>query len=312
MYLFKTISILIIGAQLTLSSEPNIIDVFVPNDCLKHAKPSDHLLIEFKVIQNETVIGAAHEAPGQLFHILLDQSDHLPIHNGLKGMCENATRTLQWDSALKLDLSPLISTEVFEDVNEIVHVTLRIVHITESSEYEIFDAYKQGNISRVLDIIDESRGVNAMDEWNQTPLIIAVQNDDLTVVSALLNARKPKVEVNLAKASGYSALHYAVVRKTPVIMKALLKRGANPNASLLQKGAYGNTPLHFACMLEKVSHAELLLEYGANISAVNEFGKKPLDLVPKDAVPSVRMAFKRMFTESPVYTARGEARRRDL
>jgi ankyrin repeat protein len=54
-------------------------------------------------------------------------------------------------------------------------------------------------------------------------------------------------------------------------MQALLRKGADPNVVIRQDGARGNTPLHFACMLEKPTHAELLLAYGANPGAVNEF-----------------------------------------
>jgi ankyrin repeat protein len=57
----------------------------------------------------------------------------------------------------------------------------------------------------------------------------------------------------------------------------------------------GNSPLHFACMLEKSKHAELLLEYGAVPNVRNEHGQSPLDLLPRDAVRSTKLHFKRIF-----------------
>jgi ankyrin repeat protein len=57
-------------------------------------------------------------------------------------------------------------------------------------------------------------------------------------------------------------------------MQALLRKGADPNAAILQEGSKGNTALHFSCMLEKPKHAELLLMYGANLFAANEFGQQ--------------------------------------
>jgi hypothetical protein len=51
-------------------------------------------------------------------------------------------------------------------------------------------------------------------------------------------------------------------------------------------------------MLEKPKHAELLLQYGAHFWVENEFGQSPGKLLPKDAVPSVRLSFTRMFEEA--------------
>jgi hypothetical protein len=48
-------------------------------------------------------------------------------------------------------------------------------------------------------------------------------------------------------------------------------------------------------MFEKTKHAELLLEYGANPSLLNEDGHTPLHLLPRDAVRSTKLYFKKMF-----------------
>ena len=64
----------------------------------------------------------------------------------------------------------------------------------------------------------------------------------------------------------------------PGILQALLRRGADPNVAVLQEGSKGNTPLHFACLLEKHKHAEMLLEYGANPLAVNQHGQTPFQV----------------------------------
>lgn len=48
-------------------------------------------------------------------------------------------------------------------------------------------------------------------------------------------------------------------------------------------------------MFEKTKHAELLLEYGANPSILNEEGLNPLQVLPRDAVRSTKLYFKKMF-----------------
>jgi hypothetical protein len=51
-------------------------------------------------------------------------------------------------------------------------------------------------------------------------------------------------------------------------------------------------------MFEKTKHAELLLEFGANPSIFNGEGMNPLELLPRDAVRSTKLYFKKMFEVS--------------
>ena len=128
--------------------------------------------------------------------------------------------------------------------------------------------------------------------------MIAVQRENLVIFSALLNTRMPKVNVNLAKASGHNAIFYSVQSSKTTMLNALLQRGANPNVQLLSDESYGNTPLHFACAMEKLKHVELLLEFGANPLAFNMYGQAPLHLLPKDALKSTRMYIVKLFKEA--------------
>jgi hypothetical protein len=51
-------------------------------------------------------------------------------------------------------------------------------------------------------------------------------------------------------------------------------------------------------MMEKPKHAEVLLQYGAKFWVENEYGQTPGKLLPRDVVPSVRLAFKRLFEDA--------------
>ncbi|RYH07509.1 ankyrin repeat domain-containing protein [archaeon] len=64
------------------------------------------------------------------------------------------------------------------------------------------------------------------------------------------------------------------------------------------QGSRGNTPLHFACLLEKPKIVELLLEYGARPDAVNQYNQTPLQMLPRNVVPSTKLAMKKMFDEA--------------
>ena len=119
-------------------------------------------------------------------------------------MCESATRIFKWNDAENVDLSPLLSpaalTGGIEDSNVTLSITLH--HITEQSDYQLIDAFKQNNISLVLDLVTDHKGINARDEWGQTSLMLAVMRNEQMVIAALLNARMPKVDVNAAKSVG--------------------------------------------------------------------------------------------------------------
>ena len=115
-------------------------------------------------------------------------------------MCVNATRTLIWKNVVNLDLSPLLSPMAFSDANQTsVTLHLKLHQITNQEDYRVIDAFKIKNISLVLDLIAEHRGINAIDEWGNTALMLAVQQQDLNVVAGLLNARLPKVNINTPK-----------------------------------------------------------------------------------------------------------------
>jgi len=114
-------------------------------------------------------------------------------------MCKNATRAISWSSPSKVDLRPLFVKASSGQLSDGLTITIRVVHITDADNYRIFDYIKSGNISAALDMIDEHKGVNAVDEWGQTTLMTAVQMNSLELISSLLNTRRPRVNVNMAK-----------------------------------------------------------------------------------------------------------------
>jgi ankyrin repeat protein len=221
------------------------------------------------------------------------------MERGLKGMCENSTRELIFEP---LD-NTVIEIPFFHsnrlpsgDVNCKLILTLH--HITQPEHYEIFMAMRMNNFSKVIDLIDDQRGINALDEYGQSVLMLAVQRGALPVVASLLNARRPRVDVNLSKGNGFNALFYSIELRDASLLQALLRRGANPNSQLNSEGSRGNTPLHVACLLEQKEHAAALLDYGANPFITNDYGLLPLQMLPKDAVRTKKLGFKRIFDEA--------------
>lgn len=180
-------------------------DLYVSPTCDEIAMSGDHILLEYSIIFANGTEWVGVQAPQQLYHVALDISDTLPVKVALKGMCSNSTRKLTWKQGEKMNSDPIfISKEGLNDLDEEVSLVMKVRHITTQDNYQIFNALAKRNISQVLDLIDEHKGINAVDEWGQTVLMIAVSNNQLDVVSALLNTRRPRVDINMAKSVSFS------------------------------------------------------------------------------------------------------------
>lgn len=194
-----------------------------------------------------------------------------------------------------MDFSPIVGSKSFYSRSDSVSLEIRVAEVTSAADFAIFPALRAGDIPVVLDLLDKHVGVNAINEWGDTALMVAILNKNVHVFAELLNTRRPTVDVNHAKSSGFTALFYAVEYSSLSLFQALLRRGADANASLVAVGSAGSTPLHLACYLEKPKHAEALLEYGADPYAKNEFGQTPLQMIPAKALMSTKLNFKRVF-----------------
>lgn len=103
-----------------------------------------------------------------------------------------------------------------------------------------------------------------------------------TVHTAIFNSPVCPTIINQQTQEGYTALHLAVYKSTNTLLKKFLSMGANPNIAAHD----GNTPLHTAAVRGEADYIGLLLLAGADSQAVNNAGKKPVDLAGKRSTRS--------------------------
>ena len=85
----------------------------------------------------------------------------------------------------------------------------------------------------------DSNARDARTRGGQTPLHVAARNNDLAVVSALVEAG---FDPNAQNEKGATPLHFAVLMSNAAMVEALVKAGADPNV----RNEEGQTPRDLA------------------------------------------------------------------
>ena len=142
----------------------------------------------------------------------------------------------------------------------------------ESNELAFFlDACRRGDVAdveKVCELMPEL--INAQDAKGYSPLIIATYNDQLPVVSVLLDHGALP---DLQDVAGNTALMGASFKGYAAIVNRLLEAGADVNL----RNGQGAPALTFAATFGQLEIASLLLRHGADRDLHDSRGKSPLD-----------------------------------
>lgn len=146
------------------------------------------------------------------------------------------------------------------------------VHVRESRKATpLHMAVENCSLGVAQLLLDNGANIEARSLTGSTPMFYAVRNfalekDMLKSVAWLIdNGAKINVESN-----GLTPLHYSIEPENYEMVKFLLDNGASVN--------YGSdcTPLHFAASYGCPRIAELLVQYGADVNAMDHNGETPL------------------------------------
>jgi len=132
---------------------------------------------------------------------------------------------------------------------------------------DFFIAISNDRASFVTDLLQRGFDPNTRDAKGQPGLIVALQNQSLKAVQALLAS--PDIDVNLLNQAGESPLMIAALKGDLASAQLLVDHGAKINLP-------GWSPLHYAATGPNPKVTELLIEHGAELNAASPNGTTPL------------------------------------
>lgn len=133
----------------------------------------------------------------------------------------------------------------------------------------IHDAVRAGDVARVMELVDQNPDLvneRRSDEFHESPLSIAITQNDEEMVKLLLNAG---ADVNYVLYGGKTPLSRAARSGHIGIAKLLIENGAEINPTVPSWG----TPLISAAESRSPALVQLLLERGADANAVHRVGR---------------------------------------
>ncbi len=116
--------------------------------------------------------------------------------------------------------------------------------------------------------------VNALNDKNLTPLILAIRKNQSEIVGKMTLSG---ANLELLKENGQTPLNVAIFYGSLNCLRILIENGANINLKCFS----GKTPLHFASAMAKPDCLKLLIGANADVMAADDDGLTALDMVGK-------------------------------
>ena len=104
---------------------------------------------------------------------------------------------------------------------------------------DLLRAIENGELARVVDLLDKGADIDKPDIYGFTPLIWATTAGNMEILNVLIDRG---ADINFTNEDGGTALYYAVTNGKVDELNILLQHGANPNVRFMD----GETALDYA------------------------------------------------------------------
>jgi ankyrin repeat protein len=186
---------------------------------------------------------------------------------------EGAKKGVQQELKLPSSVS---QDELMKDLKKLVSNGGNIDTPDGFGRTSLHKASRHGFTDVVSFLITNDANPNAIDKLGFTPLQYAVMHSQLEIAKILID-HGANVNVKTKK-EGYTALHFAVLRKekNQKLVQLLIENGADVNIASASDQAGGQTPLHMSVAVGNIPLTKLFLAKGADINARDKTGATPL------------------------------------
>lgn len=152
-------------------------------------------------------------------------------------------------------------------------------------EVDMLDVLVEGNVD-VLDAFIHQYGLNSINEEARGILAICILEGRTDLALYLIN--ETNINLNQADRNGYTPLHFAVQENNYSVVEALIRK----KAVIDPIDKFGNTPLYkFVTEKVNINITKVLLEHGANLTVENSFGYSPMVVIQK-SLPELQVWLK--------------------
>ena len=172
--------------------------------------------------------------------------------------------------------------EITADRQPIIEVSngrvWRIDALFGDPEVELLKAFDNNDLTLMSKLLNANSNLAKVPyEGGMTLLMLAIRSNRLDQQNRMLVATKAievGADINARDINGNTALHYAVFHKNEEITRLLVASLATVNA----QNFYGDTPMHVAMMAKNARLANYLALNGASCAIQNGEGQTPIDV----------------------------------
>lgn len=227
-----------------------------------------HLAAEFK---HQTALQFLFDNKPRILRNKLDRTVlHIAAASGSKTICELIINKYQEYCNTNSSIS---ASEKNENL-------LRFINAKDKNKDTAFHiAVRNANIEVVLFFLEFLKvDVNCRTQMNITPLMIATEIGDASLIKLLLDKN---ADVTLQNKNLQTALHIAAEEDLNDICKILVEyqpKAETKTVNLLSTNSNGFAPLHIAAVAGKTSLVEYFIKMGVDVNTTSEHGETALHL----------------------------------